>query len=120
MWGLLSARRPWAGRAILPPKLKSKAADPKRVMRQLVPARCAWAWAAWLAIVPAYPGVVGAVTASGVSGSQTDAAPQFLQPGRIEDPEAGAVSMHPDDLRALRLRILPLLRTEAKRADSTV
>src|SRR6266853_1021493 len=49
---------------------------PEGVMRH-VPARCAWAWAAWLAI-------------------------------------------HPDDLRALRLRILTLLHNEAQRGDSTV
>jgi hypothetical protein len=89
-------------------------------MRQLVPARCAWAWAAWLAIVPAYPGVVGAVTATGVSLSQKDAALQFLQAVASGDPEAVAFSIHPDDLRALRLRILTLLRNEAKRGDSTV
>src|ERR1700738_2776148 len=89
-------------------------------MRQLVPARCAWAWAAWLAIVPAYPGVVGAVTATGVSLSQKDAALQFLQAVASGDPEAVAFSIHPDDLRALRLRILTLLRNEKKRGDSTV
>jgi hypothetical protein len=88
-------------------------------MRQVVPARCAWAWAAWLAIVPAYP-LLGAVTATGVSLSQKDAALQFLQAVASGDPEAVAFTIHPDDLRALRLRILTLLRNEAKRGDSTV
>jgi len=78
------------------------------------------AWAAWLAIVPAYSGVVAAVTATGVSMSQKDAALQFLQAVASGDPEAVAFAIHPDDLRALRLRILTLLRNEAKRGDSTV
>src|SRR3981081_3570496 len=89
-------------------------------MRQLVPPRCAWAWAAGLAMVPAYPGVVGAVTATGVSLSQKDAALQFLQAVASGDAQAVAFSIHPDDLRALRLRILTLLHDEAKRGDSTV
>ncbi len=84
-----------------------------------VPARCAWAWAAWLAIVPAYPGA-WAVTATGVTMSQKDAALEFLQAVASGDPEAVAFAIHPDDLRALRLRILTLLHNEAKRGDSTV
>jgi len=85
-----------------------------------VPARCAWAWAAWLAIVPAYPQAWAAVSATGVSMSQKNAALEFLQAVASGDPEAVAFAMHPDDLRALRLRILTLLHDEAKRGDSTV
>jgi len=85
-----------------------------------VPARCAWAWAAWLAIVPAYPQAWAAVSATGVSMSQKNAALEFLQAVASGDPEAVAFAMHPDDLRALRLRILTLLHEEAKRGDSTV
>ena len=85
-----------------------------------VPARCAWAWAAWLAIVPAYPQAWAAVSATGVSMSQKNAALEFLQAVASGDPEAVAFAIHPDDLRALRLRILTLLHEEAKRGDSTV
>ena len=85
-----------------------------------VPARCAWAWAAWLAIVPAYPQAWAAVSATGVSMSQKNAALEFLQAVASGDPEAVAFAIHPDDLRALRLRILTLLHDEAKRGDSTV
>ena len=85
-----------------------------------VPPRCAWAWAAWLAIVPAYPQAWAAVSATGVSMSQKNAALEFLQAVASGDPEAVAFAMHPDDLRALRLRILTLLHEEAKRGDSTV
>ncbi|TLZ01326.1 MAG: hypothetical protein E6K36_11800 [Gammaproteobacteria bacterium] len=85
-----------------------------------VPPRCAWAWAAWLAIVPACPQAWAAVSATGVSMSQKNAALEFLQAVASGDPEAVAFAMHPDDLRALRLRILTLLHEEAKRGDSTV
>jgi len=84
-----------------------------------VPARCAWAWAAWLALLPVYPGA-WAVTATGVSMSQKSAALEFLQAVASGDPEAVAAAIHPDDLRALRLRILTLLHKEAQRGDSTV
>ncbi len=85
-----------------------------------VPARCAWVRAAWLALVLAYPGASAAVTATGVTMSQKAAALDYLQAVASGDPEAVAFAMHPDDLRALRLRILTLLRNEAKRGDSTV
>jgi len=89
-------------------------------MRQNTPARCAWAWAAWLAVVPACPGALAAVTATGVTMSQKEAALEFLQAVASGDGQAVAFSIHPDDLRALRLRILTLLHDEAKRGDSTV
>src|ERR1700732_4243747 len=84
-----------------------------------VPARCAWAGAAWLAMLPVYPGA-WAVTATGVTTSQKNAALEFLQAVASGDPEAVAFAIHPDDLRALRLRILTLLHNEAQRGDSTV
>src|SRR5947207_463129 len=118
MWGLLThAARPGGTR--YPGKTPSQATYPEGVMRH-VPARCAWAWAAWLAIVPAYPQAWAAVSATGVSMSQKNAALEFLQAVASGDPEAVAFAIHPDDLRALRLRILTLLHDEAKRGDSTV
>src|ERR1700686_4789869 len=89
-------------------------------MRQLVPARCAWAWAAWLAIVPAYPGAFAAVTATGVTMSQKDAALEFLRAVARGEPELVAFSIPPGGLRALRLRILTLLHNGAKRGHGTV
>jgi hypothetical protein len=52
--------------------------------------------------------------------SQKNAALEFLQAVASGDPEAVAYAIHPDDLRALRLRILTLLHNEAQRGDSTV
>ena len=66
-----------------------------------------------------YPGA-WAVTATGVTMSQKNAALEFLQAVASGDPEAVAFAIHPDDLRALRLRILTLLHNEAQRGDSTV
>jgi hypothetical protein len=51
---------------------------------------------------------------------QRDAALQFLQAVATGDPQVVAQTIHPDDLRALRLRILNLLREEAKKNDSTL
>ncbi|HLQ09616.1 MAG TPA: hypothetical protein VK128_11255 [Steroidobacteraceae bacterium] len=52
--------------------------------------------------------------------SQKNAALEFLQAVASGDPEAVAFAIHPDDLRALRLRILTLLHNEAQRGDGTV
>ncbi len=70
-------------------------------------------------MLPVYP-VAWAVTATGVTMSQKNAALEFLQAVAGGDPEAVAFAIHPDDLRALRLRILTLLHNEAQRGDSTV
>ncbi len=70
-------------------------------------------------MLPVYP-VAWAVTATGVTMSQKNAALEFLQALASGDPEAVALAIHPDDLRALRLRILTLLHNEAQRGDSTV
>jgi len=70
-------------------------------------------------MLPVCPGA-WAVTATGVTMSQKNAALEFLQALASGDPEAVALAIHPDDLRALRLRILTLLHNEAQRGDSTV
>jgi hypothetical protein len=70
-------------------------------------------------MLPVYPGA-WAVTATGVTMSQKNAALEFLEAVASGDPEAVAFAIHPDDLRALRLRILTLLHNEAQRGDSTV
>jgi hypothetical protein len=79
-----------------------------------------WAWALGLALGSACAGALAAVNATSVSFGQRDAALQFLQAVASGDPEAVAFTIHPDDLRALRLHILNLLHEEAKRNDSTV
>ena len=68
----------------------------------------------------AYPLAWAAVSSTGVSMSQKNAALEFLQAVASGDPEAVAIAIHPDELRALRLRVLTLLHEEAKRGDSTV
>jgi hypothetical protein len=55
-----------------------------------------------------------------VSSGQRTAALEFLSAVASGDPQAVAQSIHPDDLRALRLRILGLLRDEAGRGDGTL
>jgi len=70
-------------------------------------------------MLPVCP-VAWAVSATGVTMSQKNAALEFLQALASGDPEAVAFAIHPDDLRALRLRILTLLHNEAQRGDSTV
>jgi hypothetical protein len=64
-------------------------------------------------------GPVSGVPAT-VSASQRTGALAFLQAVASGDPQAVAQAIHPDDLRALRLRILGLLEGEAQRGDSTV
>ncbi len=66
------------------------------------------------------PGVHSAVTAEKVSSGQKAAALEFLNAVATGDPQAVAFAIHPDDLQALRMRILTLLRDEAKRGDSTI
>jgi hypothetical protein len=70
-------------------------------------------------MLPVHPGA-WAVSAAGVTMSQKNAALEFLQAVASGDPEAVALAIHPDDLRALRLRVLTLLHNEAQRGDSTV
>ena len=89
-------------------------------MQRVLPVRRAWACGVWLALAAACPAALAAVNASSVTFAQQNAALEFLQAVASGDPEAVALTIHPDDLRALRLRILNLLRAEAKRNDSTV
>src|SRR5437588_3123085 len=85
-----------------------------------VPPRCAWAWAAWLAIVPACPQAWAAVSATVFSKSQQCAVVELVKPAPGGDPEAAAIAIPPEEPRAPRLRVLTLLHEEAKRGDSTV
>src|SRR5713226_9012549 len=64
--------------------------------------------------------VFAAPVAEKVSSGQRTAALEFLSAVASGDPQAVAFTIHPDDLQALRLRILTLLREEAKRGDGTV
>jgi len=92
-------------------------------MRHSAPARRAWQWALWLIFI-AVAGLAGpagaAVVATSVTSSQKSAALEFLQAVASGDAEAVARALHPEDLQALRLRILTLLHSEAKRSDHTV
>jgi hypothetical protein len=58
--------------------------------------------------------------ATQVSSGQKTAALEFLSAVASGDPQAVASTVHPDDLQALRLRILSLLHEESKRGDSTI
>lgn len=62
----------------------------------------------------------GAAPAEKVSAAQRTAALQFLSAVAGGDPQAVALTIHPDDLQALRLRIVALLRDEASRGDGTI
>ena len=75
----------------------------------------AWVLAASL-LMPA----MGAPVAEKVTNGQRTAVLEFLSAVASGDPQAVASTIHPDDLQALRLRILTLLREEAKRGDSTI
>jgi len=79
-----------------------------------------WLCALSLSLTAAALPATAAVQAMSVTSAQRDAALEFLQAVASDDPEAMASAIHPDDLKALRLRILTLLRNEAKRGDSTV
>src|SRR5580693_561041 len=92
-------------------------------MRHIAPAGRARQCALWLIFIAA-AGLAGpagaAVTATSVTSSQKSAALEFLQAVASGDAEAVARALHPEDLKALRLRILTLLHSEAKRGDHTV
>jgi len=62
----------------------------------------------------------GAAPVEKVSTAQRTAALEFLSAVASGDPQAVALTIHPDDLRALRLRILAMLRDEAARGDGTI
>src|ERR1700732_4311372 len=62
----------------------------------------------------------GAPVAEKVTNGQRTAVLEFLSAVASGDPQAVAFTIHPDDLQALRLRMLTLLREEAKRGDGTI
>lgn len=77
----------------------------------------------------AYAGLLGlllaglaaaAPVADKVSSGQKKAALEFLSAVSSGDPQAVAFALHPDDLQTLRVRILTLLRDEARRGDGTI
>jgi hypothetical protein len=75
---------------------------------------------ALLLLLAALAWVPASGASGGVSTSQRTAVLAFLQAVSGGDPQAVAQTLHPDDLRALRLRVLGLLRDEAQRGDGTV
>src|SRR2546429_7828976 len=89
-------------------------------MRQVLGVRRVRAWALGLALGSACGVALAAGNATSVGYAQKNAPLEFLQAVASGEPEQVALSIHPDDLRALRLRILNLLHDEAKRNDSTV
>jgi hypothetical protein len=66
------------------------------------------------------PALAAAPVADKVTSAQKDAALEFLAAVATGDPQQVAMAIHPDELLALRMRILALLRDEAKHADSTI
>jgi hypothetical protein len=88
-------------------------------MRHPIPAAAAWLVLALGLFAPAPP-AAAAVAATDVTLSQKDAAMEFLQAVASGDPQEMALAIHPDDLKALRLKILTQLRKEAARGDNTV
>ena len=61
-----------------------------------------------------------APVAQKVSSGQRVAALDFLSAVASGDPQSVALTLHPDDLQALRLRILTVLRAETQRGDTTI
>jgi hypothetical protein len=66
------------------------------------------------------PPARAAAVAEKASAGQRAAALEFLSAVASGDPQTVASAIHPDDLQALRLRLLTLLREEAKRGDGTI
>src|SRR5579862_8418195 len=62
-------------------------------------------------------GTAAAGAGIAVSNTQKAAALDYLQALAGNDPQAIALTLHPDDLKALRLRILTLLHQEAKKGE---
>ena len=75
---------------------------------------------AFLGLSSAVLAGAGAAPTDKVSRSQKAAALEYLAAVASGDPQRIALAIHPDDLLALRTRILGLLREEAKRDDSTI
>jgi hypothetical protein len=92
--------------------------SPIKAMQQLI--RSAGVCVLWLALTGVNPAWAAATVTAGTTMAQRDAALDFLQAVASGDAEAVASTIHPDDLKALRLRILNLLHEEAKHNDTTV
>lgn len=91
-----------------------------RVVRGTLPL---WAWLTLLLALAdptlAVP-ALAAPLADKVTQSQKEAALEYLDAVASGDPQAMAQAIHPDELLALRLRLLGLMREEAKKGDSTI
>jgi hypothetical protein len=66
------------------------------------------------------PAVAAPPTVDKVSVGQRAAALEFLSAVASGDPQAMAAAIHPDDLQALRLRLMGLMREEVQRGDGTI
>lgn len=77
-----------------------------------------------LLVLGAFLGLSSAALAASappsVTRAQKDAALEYLAAVASGDPQQIALAIHPDDLLALRVRILGLLREEAKHSDNTI
>lgn len=78
--------------------------------------------AAWIAVFGLFfaSGVATAADVPTPSGSQKRAVEEYLDAAASGSPQAMAFAIHPDDITALRNRILTMLREEAGRGDSTM
>jgi len=79
-----------------------------------------WACALLVSLAMAPSPATGDSPTSGASLSEREAALEFLRAVASGDPEVVALTIHPDDLKTLRLRLLTQLREEAKRHDNTL
>ena len=75
---------------------------------------------AFLSLSSAALAATNAAPVDKVTRGQKAAALEYLAAAASGDPQQIALAIHPDDLLALRTRILGLLREEAKRDDSTI
>jgi len=74
--------------------------------------------AALLCLPP--PAASAPPTVDKVSAGERAAALEFLSAVASGDPQTMALAIHPDDLQALRLRLLGVMQDETRRGDSTV
>jgi hypothetical protein len=74
----------------------------------------------WLLVGLSSQALAATAPVDKVTGSQRAAVLDYLTAVASGDPQQIALAIHPDDLLALRMRILGLLHEEAKRDDSTI
>jgi hypothetical protein len=77
-------------------------------------------WIALCGLLLFAPGFASAADVPTPSGPQKRAAEEYLDAVASGSPQALAFAIHPDDITALRNRILTMLREEAGRGDSTI